>query len=545
MADILVPEFGDYRKSDTKTLGYDRSYTKDRVQSEIENTDDYQAYTNQMLQELRNNSQLAQEYTKQFHAARRKQYGDEYDEQGNYIGKQDPNTNERVKAQGIFDDNGNIDPDAWLRARRDGMKGLVHDFKLEQSPEPTITPTPTPTPTPYKNPFKSSWNLNFASQDRVPWTDYIPHTAQFVNALISNYKSARLQQQMRFPREQAPQKHAIVTDAYAERQLLEKQKQELLARADNTRVATQEQQNIIQQNAQWNADKYSDAQGQSQMRDYNTTTKEVNDVANWNMQQRVDTANVNAQATAAEWNNWLNAEKQRVVSDAAARKGYIYDMYNDFGKYKQNKRINKRMRDLAVMKLALSDRLGNIEQLASDLTDPNNWSVLPEYAMRIANDRRNPAGLTQTEIDIINQYHGNPEAVLEAIKRIPSLRNALVHRLLNSTDEVTKAYRSSWQEEVKRIERDSDNAAWDAHRKYAAAEASLPYSISNQIFDFPIYKKGGKLKLLKELARQRQKEQESTRKNSQEFHKRASKELSEQLGALNKEQLLLLKAIFK
>jgi hypothetical protein len=201
--------------------------------------------------------------------------------------------------------------------------------------------------------------------------------------------------------------------------LLEKQKQELLARADNTRVATQEQQNIIQQNAQLNADKYSDAQGQSQMRDYNTTTKEVNDVANWNLQQRVDTANANAEATAAEWNNWLNAEKQRVVSDAAARKGYIYDMYNDYGKYKQNERINKRMRDLAVMKLAVSDRLGNIEQLASDMTDPNNWSVLSEYAIKIANDSSNPAGLTKTETDIINQYHGDPSAVLEAIKRNP------------------------------------------------------------------------------------------------------------------------------
>jgi hypothetical protein len=53
------------------------------------------------------------------------------------------------------------------------------------------------------------------------------------------------------------------------------------------------------------------------------------------------------------------------------------------------------------------------------MTDPNNWSVLPEYAMRIANDRRNPAGLTQTEINIINQYHGNPEAILDAIKRNP------------------------------------------------------------------------------------------------------------------------------
>jgi hypothetical protein len=56
MADILVPEFGDYTKSKTKTLGYDRNKSKDYVHNTIENDPDYQAYTNQMLQELRNNS---------------------------------------------------------------------------------------------------------------------------------------------------------------------------------------------------------------------------------------------------------------------------------------------------------------------------------------------------------------------------------------------------------------------------------------------------------------------------------------------------------
>jgi hypothetical protein len=51
-------------------------------------------------------------------------------------------------AQGIFNADGTINPDKWLEARKDGMKGLVHEFKLVQSSEPTSTPTPAPIPTP-------------------------------------------------------------------------------------------------------------------------------------------------------------------------------------------------------------------------------------------------------------------------------------------------------------------------------------------------------------------------------------------------------------
>ena len=73
-----------------------------------------------------------------------------------------------------------------------------------------------------------------------------------------------------------------------------------------------------------------------------------------------------------------------------------------------------------------------------------------------------------------------------------------------------------------------------------AARAALPITASNQIF-----KKGGKLSVLKEVVKQNQREKESNRKASEQFHKRTSKELARQLDALDKEQLMLLKSIFK
>jgi hypothetical protein len=45
---------------------------------------------------------------------------------------------------------------------------------------------------------------------------------------------------------------------------------------------------------------------------------------------------------SAAYNNWLNAEKQKVTSDSAARKSYLYDMYKDYSLYKQDQRLNER-----------------------------------------------------------------------------------------------------------------------------------------------------------------------------------------------------------
>jgi hypothetical protein len=59
-----------------------------------------------------------------------------------------------------------------------------------------------------------------------------------------------------------------------------------------------------------------------------------------------------------------------------------------------------------------------------------------------------------------------------------------------------------------------------------------------------LFKKGGKLRVLQEVVKQNQREKESNRKASSDFHKRTSKELARQLGALDKEQLMLLKSIF-
>jgi hypothetical protein len=151
-----------------------------------------------MYTELANNTELAQQYTKAFHAKRREAYPNDYDANGNYIGKNSV----------VFNDDGSIKADVWKDKRNDYKWGLIHEFKFNpQTPEfPEI---------PEDNPFPSTPPTLAQKPLHIPWTDWIPHTMQYLNARIANAKVAIRQKMMSWPKQTAPQKHAITTNAYA------------------------------------------------------------------------------------------------------------------------------------------------------------------------------------------------------------------------------------------------------------------------------------------------------------------------------------------
>ena len=543
--EITIPTFGTiYQKSNFGSLGYDRSKT-DAAFDALYADPEYTRFTNEMYEALKNNSDIGKEYTKAFHKARAKVYTSDYDNNGEYI---------ITTPKGIFNSDGTINADLWKEQRTNRKWGLVHEMGFKQDPVQNTTVIHTPdadnkdaaqaTKSPsYTNPFNSVSNppLTFNKPEHIPWTDWIPHTMQLMNAYAANNKLARLQKQMSFPKQVAPQKNVIVTDAYAQRQLLEKQKQELLAKADATQVANMDQKMAIMRQAEEQAGKYNDAQVQLQSQEYAKTKKDVNDVANWNLVQRAEVANHNAKVNSAAYNNWLNAEKQKVTSDSAARKSYLYDMYKDYGLYKQDQRLNERAYKEAQLKLDLTNKLSELENIFQDKSDPSRWEMLSQYAAEFINDGQ----LTdEAEKVIVGNQELSPEEVKQKLQQDPQFRNLILTKLLTSTDDITKRFKAIFDEYIKRLDRDYDVAYNRHYMQYQAAKAALPVTVSNQIFDRGLFKKGGKLSVLKEVVKQNQREKESNRKASSDFHKRTSKELARQLGALDKEQLMLLKSIF-
>lgn len=539
--EITIPTFGTiYQKSNIGSLGYDRSKTDADFDALYVNPE-YTRFTNEIYEALKNNSDIGKEYTKAFHKARAKAYTSDYDNNGQYIIK---------TPKGIFNADGSINADLWKEQRTNRKWGLVHEIGFKQDPAQNTTMVHTPDTDKqegtqaaksisYTNPFDSVSDtpLTFNKPEHIPWTDWIPHTIQLMNARIANNKLARLQKQTSFPKQVAPQKNAIVTDAYAQRQLLEKQKQELLARADATQVANMDQKMAIMHQAEEQAQKYNDAQVQLQSQEYAQTKKDANDVANWNLVQRAEAANHNAKVNSAAYNNWLNAEKQKVTSDSAARKSYLYDMYKDYGLYKQDQRWNERANKEAQLNLDLTNKLSELENIFQDKSDPSRWEMLSQYAAEFVNS----GALTDAaEKAIVGTQALNPEAVKQKLQQDPQFRNLILTKLLTGTDDVTKRFKAAFDEYIKRLNRDYD-AAYNSHyMQNQVARAALPDTVSNQIF-----KKGGKLKVLQEVVKQNQREKESNRKASSDFHKRTSKELARQLDALDKEQLMLLKSIFK
>ena len=539
--EITIPTFGTiYQKSNLGSLGYDRSKTDTDFDALYANPE-YIRFTNEMYEALKNNSDIGKEYTKAFHKARAKAYTSDYDNNGQYIIK---------TPKGIFNADGSINADLWKEQRTNRKWGLVHEMGFKQGPAQNTTVRHTSsvdnqdgthaTKSPsYTNPFDSVSNipLTFNKPEHIPWTDWIPHTMQLMNAHAANNKLAKLQKKMSFPKQVAPQKNAIITDAYAQRQLLEKQKQELLARADATQVSNIEQKMAIMRQAEEQAQKYNDAQVQLQSQEYAQTNKDVNDVENWNLVQRAKVANHSAKVNSAAYNNWLNAEKQKVASDSAARKSYLYDMYKDYGLYKQDKRLNERAYKEAQLKLDLTTKLSELENIFQDKSDPSRWEMLSQYAVEFVNS----GALTDVaEKAIVGNQALSPDAVKQKLQQDPQFRNLILTKLLTGTDDVTKRFKAAFDEYIKRLNRDYD-AAYNRHyMQHRATRAALPVTVSNQIF-----KKGGELSVLKEVVKQNQREKESNRKASEQFHKRTSKELARQLDALDKEQLMLLKSIFK
>lgn len=537
--EITIPMFGTiYQKSNLGSLGYDRSKT-DADFDTLYTNPEYARFTNEIYEALKNNSDIGKEYTKAFHKARAKAYTSDYDSNGSYIGG----------TKGIFNQDGTINADLWKEQRTNRKWGLVHEMGFKQDPAQNTTVVHTPdannqdgtqiikSPS-YINPFDSVSNmpLTFNKPAHIPWTDWIPHTMQLMNAHAANNKLAKLQKKMSFPKQVAPQKNAIVTDAYTQRQLLEKQKQELLARADATQIANIDQKMAIMRQAENQAGKYNDAQAQLQSQEYKQTKKDANDVANWNLVQRTEVANHNAKVNSAAYNNWLNAEKQKVASDSTARKSYLYDMYKDYGLYKQDRRLNERAYKEAQLKLDLTKKLSELENIFQDKSDPSRWEMLSQYAVEFVNS----GALTdEAEKAIVGNQALSAEAVKQKLQQDPQFRNLILTKLLTGTDDVTKRFKFAFDEYIKRLNRDYDVAYNRHYMQNQATRAALPVTVSNQIF-----KKGGKLKVLQEVVKQNQKEKESNRKASSDFHKRTSKELARQLGALDKEQLMLLKSIF-
>jgi hypothetical protein len=61
-------------------------------------------------------------------------------------------------------------------------------------------------------------------------------------------------------------------------------------------------------------------------------------------------------------------------------------MYKDLGKYQQFNRVLDREQRLNDAWVTMNDKLTQLDNLNSEVADPKNWPMLPQYAYKIITD---------------------------------------------------------------------------------------------------------------------------------------------------------------
>lgn len=510
------------------------------------NSSPYRIYTNWAIDQFTNdpNGTFSTEYTKNLHAHLKEAHPDWYDANGNYVGGKTT----------VLNDDGTVNPDGWGDARYDQKFGFIHQYQPIPS-ESDTEPEPVPRPTPrYPSPVKSGnpytpIKLSGAKESKSIWTDWIPILSKYFTNKRAARRDAEQQKKMHFPLEIAKERHAIKTDAYLQRQLLEKQKQELLARADAIPTSNIDDRMRLLNQVHEVVEKYSDRQAQLQSAEYHQTSEDVTKATNYNTASRIDTANTNAKIIAASYNNIINANRKRIAKDAANTNATVDSLYTDYGKWRHDQRLDEVRRNKYLLQSGAEEAISQYGKILADETNPERWHQLSNFAVELT---RNPEGFSDEEIAILNRNAADP---ITGLQTDSAYKNLILSRLQTGTDAVSSRWRLAWEEYKKQRQTQHDAAVSDITAEYARRRAQFPTIIDNQIIDYTpgqrysslMFKEGGKAKAkaLKEWAKTTQKAKEQSDENFNEAQKRAQIELRKQLDALDKEQLVLLKAIFK
>ena len=397
------------------------------------------------------------------------------------------------------------------------------------------------------NTDKTWLNLYKKSKSNYPgWSDWLPLTAKKIVDDLAAVRTGILERKKVFPKVEAPYEYAKVTDAYAQRQLLEKQKQEVLARAGYSPTSDLQQNAQARAKGEELAQQISDKQVALKSQEFAETSKLVQDVANRNKIRQVEAANQNAQVNAAAMNNIINSRIKQNERLANALGTYIGDMYTNFGEYLKTKRLNENARKRAQAYNLFNKQRESYTKDFYNLQDhPENWTGLNQFIADIQNEIASGAiNLTDAQ-----------QAIWNAGKNDPAFKNLIINLLKTGQSTAAQRHRALYEKDLQKLSEAATKNITIAEDSLRSVLESIDTYATNQWGWNPTsrvhasvlsQKQGGKIEdRFSRLERIRQKEQQSVRENTQKRNKMLSDNLNKQLDRISKEELALLRAIFK
>lgn len=380
------------------------------------------------------------------------------------------------------------------------------------------------------------------------WSDWLPLTAKKIVDDLVAIRTGNLERQKVFPKVQAPHEQAKVTDAYAQRQLFEKQKAEVLHRSGYNPTSNLATNLQARTEGEKLASEITDKQVALKSQEFAETSRLVQEVANRNKLAQVNAANQNNQINAAAMNSIIDSRIKQNERLATNLGTYIGDMYTNYGEYLKTKRLNENASKRQEAQYQFNRARTAAYKPYYNLQDnPSTWSRLNEFKNAI-----NAEGLTSLTEDQKRIWN---EAAISGNYNNPEFINLLITQLKSGTSPVAQKYRTLYNQDLQDLSRKAEYLSSQAESDLYSALSSIDTYATNQwgwnprsqVRKFVLsQKQGGKVEdRFSKLERIRQREQQSVRENTQKRNKTLSDNLNKQLDRISKEELALLRAIFK
>lgn len=388
------------------------------------------------------------------------------------------------------------------------------------------------------------------------YTDWAHLGAIYANNMRGLRKQRDLGLQQKVALDQAPQQNAIVTDGYAERKANEAAKNEMMSRAADmaSNSANADQQRAILEQANEAAAQYDLQNNRIQASTYNQESKNATAVGNWNSQQRQAYANSNNQKLAADWNSKVNTLANYEANKTAQTSDFINKLDHSYSTYQQQEKANALAHNQA-----LNEYMFGVERDRAwkDVQDWQNsgfrtmdygggrtYDGLINY-ITSGGDEELLSKMSDADLQTLQENAGDASIVMPVLERYAQ-----------DSDEI-RAFLAAYKSKLSTLEDDYYTRAQDlmSHYKKLGLYQKQYYGsdpgwkrdgLNVNWTTMPYYKSGGKVydRVLKYIEHNR-KVANDRDKRAANAEKEAQKKLLRDLDSLDRETMLLLRAIFK
>lgn len=542
---------GGFGTATTTSLGYNKTFTPQgdiKTVSDLEQSQDYTDFTNYVKQNAATDPKVM-EYLRNLDAKSRKA--------GATTGH-------------LFDANGNL-VQGWESIydglRNDGMYGAYHYSANKLTPsEDTVDVTehgpaddtdPENTNVTTEN-TELNHNHTFTPVDFLPqyqkgkWTGWEHLPGMAARNLMTNARNLKLDLQKKVPLAQASQQNAVVTNDYVGRTLMQQQLAE--ARARNSAAASNTSNADAARTMQLDFESQVAMPAEMQMTqrqsdEFNRKTELAQQKADANTDERTRIANYNREQLAADFNSKLNAKQK-----------YNLNKTQEFNSLSQNLAASKRQYDLqeAYNKDLYNQNVNNFLTLQQQQKAYNQYQTalkdgwktgtgyedLYNYLIGGGDDN-----FTQNQeyVDTLTQNKYDLTKVRPILETLAK-DNPQIQEWLDKYDSYASSQKLAYEEAYRQAALRNSWANLFQKQYYTGPnDPALNRNLSTM---YPgiggYYKKGGKVedRIIKYIEHNRKALKDQSDRVSKVQNEQAKK-LARDLDALDRETLMLLRAIFK